>query len=87
MLVKCVHHIVGLYRSGITTARPLRVVYALDELVPIADRVAVAGGSKVAAEVDSVEGGGVGVDSCIWMSSEWLSLKEVCNKLGIGRRC
>ena len=42
-IVKCVHHKVGLYRSGITDMRPLRVVYTLGELVCLADRgIAVA---------------------------------------------
>ena len=60
-IVKCVQHKVGLYRSGITDMRPLRVVYALGELVCIADcEIAVAVDSEVAAEVDSAKGGRVG---------------------------
>ena len=56
-IVKCVHHRVGLYWSGITDEHPLRVVYALGELVCIADcGIAVAVGSEVAAEVNSSEG-------------------------------
>ena len=56
-IVKCVHHKVGLYWSGITNECPLRVVYALGELVCIADcGIAVAVDSEVAAEVDSAEG-------------------------------
>ena len=86
-IVKCVHHKVGLYRSGITDMRPLRVVYALGELVCLADRgIAVAVDSVVAAEVGSAEGGRVGVVSCVWMSSELFSLEKVC-ELGICRRC
>ena len=85
-IVKCVHHKVGLYRSGITDVRPLRVVYALGELVCLADRgIAVAVDSEVAAEVDSAEGWRVGVVSR-WMSSEWFSLEKVC-ELEICRRC